>query len=178
LSYQAARGFFVGEDASLPTFLRPQSLAVAKNNSLLRRFSGEGVMPERILAQAASEVCRRKRNQLCSTLLSLWQHSYPESDGLKQTLEHGRSLPRLASELTPSKLEDLSRFFDREAVFERRKRPLMATAKLSRMYAEYFHYPIPFEHRALVELWQMCDTPSCDLERANFQEILGPLDPL
>jgi spermidine synthase len=176
LSHEAARGFFVGENAPLPKFLLPKSVEVGSRNSLLRRLAGNGELPEGILGPAAREACRLNRHEVCATMMALWQLRFPLSTRRETVLAQARKPPAQALELTEPKLSNLIRLFEPDPGFKRRARPLTKTRKLTTMYVDYFHHPAPFERGALRKLWRECDTSRCDQVRGNVEKIVGPID--
>jgi spermidine synthase len=176
LAYEAAHGFFLGENAPLPTFLLPQSVSIGRSNSLLRRFAGERLLSEEILGTTAREACRLNRFDICASMMALWQLHHPDSKQRESVLARARKNPNQALELSDAKLASLMRLFQPDPRFKRMKRPLSRALRLTQEYIDHFHYPLPFERGALRNLWQECDTSHCERARLRAEKIVGPLE--
>ena len=75
LSDMAARGFVIGNDATLPKFLAPESAEIGSRNSLLRRYVGgeKGLLPEEVSEIAVRQMVELQLLSEAVTLLADWR---------------------------------------------------------------------------------------------------------
>jgi len=178
LSHTAARGFFVGESAAMPSFVTPESVSVATQNSLLRRFVGRDLYSDRVLGSVANQACKNHRNDVCSSAIAVWKLHHPVSEKRDALLRRARQKQKMtrANALTDQQIGQLMRLYEPGARFERLTRPLPRARLFSNLYLEHFYYPIPFERDALRSVWRECDTTRCEAPRRDLERIVGPLD--
>lgn len=176
LSHHAAKAFFRGEQGSLPELVRPESVRVGLKNSLLRKLAPGKEIPPVILGVAASENCRFDRGAACATFLARWHYDQPGSSRLTEVLKKMGRNPSVASQLRPDSIEGISTFFGQGPRRANGVRPLPFARKQSSRYLNHFNVVIPFNRRALENVWRACDTPPCERGRKRIESQVGPLD--
>lgn len=178
LSHRAARAFFLGETAAVPRFADPATAKLGFQNSLLRRHSGRErrALTERVLGSAARETCRRRRAAECATLLAKWRRTHPASEQLSELLTELRTEWPETKEIENSNLGGLSRLFGPGQLRKLDDQSALARAlQISTMFADYYHYAIPFDRRILKTAWRLCPSTDCDRAREEIEPWLGNL---
>jgi hypothetical protein len=176
LSHLAAQAFFRGGVGTLPKFMRPESVAIAEKNSLLRRLVGGAPLPPVVLGVAARENCRFDRGAACATFIAKWKDAHPASKSMSAVLAKLRKNPHNSSFLGAESIEGLVAFYTGRVVEAREARPLVFARKQTNRYIRHFNPAIPFDRRSLDEIWRACDTPRCEKARHAFEQRVGPLD--
>src|SRR5262245_30256656 len=179
LSYQAARGFFRGGVATLPPLARSESAAVGARNSLLRRYAGgpDGRLPEPVLADAAAQFCRHDRVRECATFFARWERDYPDSTLLPEALAHARGEAGEPELLSERNLALVGRLYDANGAAPANVvRPLVRANRTTERFLRYYNHAIPFDRRALAEVWNACPNEACAEGRLEVERLLGPLD--
>jgi hypothetical protein len=177
LSYQAARAFFRGRVAKLPRFARPESAAVGKRNSLLRRYAEDdrGRLPEAALADAANEYCRYDRVAECAAFLARWKHDYPDSPRQPEALARARKGVPEPELLADRNLALVSRLYGGVDAVPATDRPLVRANRTTQRFLRYYHHAIPFDRRVVAEVWDECRREACVERRLEAERELGPL---
>jgi predicted membrane-bound spermidine synthase len=179
LSYQAARAFFRGGVATLPSFVDPESAAVGTRNSLLRRHAAnaEGRLPEAALADAVVEYCRYNRIEECAAFLARWSRDYPDSPRLTAALYDARQEVREPELLSERNLALVARLYGgANGAAPGASRPLVRAGRSTQRFLRYYHHAVPFDRRVLAEAWSECRTELCEEKRLEAEQQLGPLD--
>ncbi|HIL00801.1 MAG TPA: hypothetical protein EYG06_01845 [Myxococcales bacterium] len=177
LSHLAAQAFFRGKRGKLPELVRPESVRVGRKNSLLHRLVEGETLPPVVLGVAASENCRFDRGGACAAFIARWMHDHPFSERTAIVLSKLRNNPNVRLELRGDFIESLAVFYDGEK--KRRRKgslSLVTTLNKTRRYLKNFNLIVPFDRRALENIWRACDTPACEEARHTVEETVGPLN--
>ncbi len=174
LSHRAARAFFVGQQADLPSGASPRAAEIGSRNSLLRAWEARhGPVSEPLRARIAREVCSARGPQ-CATLLAVWMHEDPDSEALQQVIAEARADSGVAPHVQPGMLQ---RLVDLYAVPDAKGGtlpPAVATAR-SQLFALYYHHAFPFPRETLRHTWRRCLGDGCRAAREEAEALVGPI---
>jgi hypothetical protein len=174
LSHRAARAFFVGKPARMPSFVTPEAERAAARTSVLQRYLARfgGRVPEKVREQVSFELCRTRRLE-CSALFARWLSEDP-----------GSVEPLLAQ--IPGPLRPPRGLLWKLAAFYQGARPIGAgtqsvedAQKATRMYVDFYYHGTPFARASLARAWRECrrpDAESCAAGRAEAEREIGGLD--
>jgi spermidine synthase len=178
LAHLAARSFFSGRQAKLPSTAGLELARIGADRSLTRRLA-------RIRGGALSEADRRSitlqtclhRPPECATLLAAWRHQRPDSAAradVQARLSQRREVIRLPDEITRS-LEPL---YGAPAPAD--VDPLVIAREASSRFQLFYHHGEPFSRSALSSLWEACLTDprtqaECITRRHHAELLLGDL---
>jgi len=177
LSHMAAQAFFRGKRGGIPELVRPESVEAGHRNSLLHRFVEGDTLPPVVLGVAASENCRFDRGAACAAFIAKWMHDRPFSEKTAMVVSKLKNNPMVRPELRGDFIESLEAFYDGDRGRHRRNSASLAeTLKKTRRYIKNFNLIVPFDRRALENIWRACDTPDCEEARHNVEKTVGPLD--
>jgi spermidine synthase len=178
LSYRAARAFFLGKQAWMPPFASPTHRQTSLQNSLLLRYAESSqVLPERILEEAASEMCRLGRAQQCATLFARWQIDRPGSPRLKAALTAARQGKRtVAQEIGPQQLRALKMLFDGRVPDVPERAIAQQSERLTERFLRYYHHPVPFDRRVIDAAWRRCRGSDCEERQRKAWASYRPSD--
>ena len=154
LSYDAGRGFFVGELAQLPFLGIGRAAQVGTRNSLLRRYLDRfaGNPPDAVWNRLIERACAVSLPQ-CPTLVAAWARGKPRevvNARLAELRSHHRETARL--ELVP-----LLRFFFMEPAADIAGGPPDALMRHVEVFRNRYYHALPFPPGSLVALWKHCD---------------------
>ena len=177
LSYRAAKAFFRGRQAFLPSLASPAHREVSLRNSLLLRYAaGRDVLPEPLLEAAALEMCRLKRSKQCATLFARWQLDRPKSKRLKRALNEARQFHRSARrELTAGKLKQLRMLFDGKVREVPETGLLEQAERLTELFLNHYHHAVPFDRGVIEAVWQRCQGDDCEARQRDAWQRLSSL---
>lgn len=175
LSDTAARAFFRGRSAGIPFTAAPAAARVGASHSLLadlaRRRGGELDAPA--LRVATEALCRGEQPG-CATFLAYWARVEPSSPERDRLLHAYRRVPELARALRPEILERIGALWEEGGSGEDDVTPREALGA-SELFADYYHYAVPFPRAGLARVWDRCRGPGCREARARVEAKLGPL---
>jgi len=164
LSDRAARAFFTGAQAGLPSFAHRRHARVGDRNSLLRRYvrenSGSLTPVERALV--ANQLCRSRPNE-CAVILASWLHEEQSSAEVALRIrEAQRKFGIQGPPLSFPFIRRLSGFFEADASSLSPPTPEVALSE-AQLFAQYYFSGVPFHRGYLVRLFERC---AIDEERA------------
>ncbi len=177
LSHRAARAFYRGEQAELPTGAHADAASVGGRSSVLRRYleglNGAGTPPEDALYDRIAEgAC--VMGPSCASVLARWAVDHPDSELRTKRLARLRR----GSDWADEHLGD-----DRLAVLAELHRGRAPDAGLSpaeaglrtRLFGEYYHHAFPFPRESLAQTWDAClpAGPRCERGRQAAVRQLG-----
>jgi hypothetical protein len=164
LSYRAARAFFLGKQSWMPPFATPAHRETSLRNSLLLRYAeSTDVLPERVLDEAAREMCRLGRTQQCATLFARWQLDRPGSPRLKAALAAARKDNRKAGrEIGQRQLRALQMLFNGRIPDVPEPAQAQQAERLTERFLRYYHHPVPFDRRVIDAAWRRCSGGDCE----------------
>jgi hypothetical protein len=181
LSDRAARAFFAGGHARLPSFAHLRDALAGERNSLLRRYvrEKEGGLTSKDRAQLAGQLCQSRPNG-CAVVLAEWLRHEPRSPALARRIRNAQQ--RFGSQRPPLStafLRRLSRFFAADASGLRRATPELAGQE-TQLFARYYFSGVPFHRGYLAGLFSRCATDEknaqrCRKERQKAELQLGAL---
>jgi hypothetical protein len=154
LSYEAGRGFFVGDPARLPILCAGRAARVGAQSSLLRRYLSrfEGEPPDAVWTAMIDRACSVGLAS-CPTLVAAWsQTRSPEA--LQQRLADLRSRFGRGARLD---LVPLMRFFYAAPGSEMNAGPPEDIAGSLSAYFQRYVHAMPFPRSSVVALWQHCE---------------------
>jgi hypothetical protein len=174
------RAFFRGGAAArVDPFVGESHQKVSVQNSLLRRYAeGAEVLPEEFFELAAQELCRFKRMRDCASFVARWSVEHPDSDRWSAALSGLRKGTRARTPaLGPHLLEKLHAFYGGRFIpGEDAAPPHVEARRATDFYLNYYNHIVPFDRRAINDVWDRCDGEECDAERARAAELLWGLD--
>ena len=176
LSYRAARAFFRGQGASMPSLVSPEHQSVSRRNSLLGRLAGNGDrIPEDILEDAARETCRFRVLE-CATLFARWEHDYPDSKRRDSAMiELRREHSNAKTALTKQKVVAARMLYDGKVPAKLVESPQQARS-LTERYLTFYHHAVPFDRRVVEAAWRRCRGEGCPEGRREAAERLDSGD--
>ena len=178
LSHQAARAFFLGKEARLPATVSLEPARVGASNSLFQRYARflGGRFPDGERAAFVREICRH-RPPACLTHLAAWRSDSPRSREYLRAFREAR--PEIEQLLVPGLAEQLGGLFatDREESQEALR--VAAVEKITQNFVRFYLHAVPFERRALDEVWKHCRDAqggqTCARRRGAVEARLGSL---
>jgi predicted membrane-bound spermidine synthase len=180
LSERAARAFFIGETARLPKYALPESARVGAENSLVRRYFALHGNPESLLDDVTRETCGLGRRGECAALFAAWRREHPGSSLLSSALADFRRAYTGDGVLFDPNLDRIAALFDGAQPAPAAtpdERPLARAQRVSSDYVTYYHHAMPFDRRALSQVWGLCTNPACREPRRQVEAELGALGP-
>jgi len=180
LSERAARAFFLGETARLPKYALPESSRVGAENSLVRRYLALHGNAESVLDDVTRETCGLDRRVECAALFAAWRREHPGSPLLATALADIRHAYTGDGVLFDPNLDRIGALFDGRQpppAAGPDERPLARARRVSNDYALYYHHAVPFDRRALTQVWSLCTNPACKEPRREVEAELGALGP-
>jgi hypothetical protein len=180
LSDLAARAFFFGAPVtSVDPYMSENHQKVSVSNSLLRRYAGGAeVLPEEIFEIAAREACRFKRERDCASFVARWSVDHPKSALRRAAVPALRKTVRPRSpSLSTAQLARLHALHSGRVIpSEDAPTPLVEARRATDLFLKHYHHVVPFDRRALEEVWGRCGSEDCEAERARAEELLWGLD--
>ncbi|MCP3983752.1 MAG: hypothetical protein GY723_05150 [bacterium] len=180
LSDQAARAFFRGREASLPSFTSLGSARLGAGRSLLRRNlpPAGGPAREAALAEASAHAVEMVRPLEAAALLSAWSHEYPDSAAAGQAV--ARYGPSLEKQGKVEGLLDKLRTLHGDPASASSGNSLARARETTLLFERYYHHAVPFSRHALEIAWRSCaaagrDADRCAREAHALVQRLGPL---
>jgi len=154
LGYRAARAFFAGQEAPLPSTAQAVVAARGARNSLVRRYIAwrRNRLPEAARERIVRETCTHQ-GAACVALLAHWIHEVPHS-ALRDHLVRAIRTHPIISKRTPLELvEPLVRLYGDTGTG-----PVSVEEALraNELFARYYHHAVPFSRAALEAIWQRC----------------------
>jgi hypothetical protein len=179
LSDLAARAFFAGNSARLPKLLTREAEEVGSQNALLRRYvrEGDGLPQEEISETAVRVTCGLEFTEECATLLAYWRRANPKSERREALLRGGlRSGTARANQLSNGKLATIEALFGGRPLKDRQGLSSLLRAKrVSTLYADHYHHPVPFDRGVLRAVWGNCAAEGCQEAKRQVEERLGKI---
>src|SRR5262249_16100338 len=176
LSDRAARAFFRGEAATLPSAIDPESREIGAANSLLRRYAGVAArepLPEDVLEPALIESCRLSRTSMCTALAASWLHDYPYSER-RPPLDACLRQMESSSPVPLPELARISLLFDTGAAASGDDGiPYRRVAGATNRFRSFYHYAVPFSTDRLEFLWDHCNGNACQEAGRSAARQLG-----
>jgi predicted membrane-bound spermidine synthase len=173
LSDRAARAFFRGRHAWLPSYVSPAHQRVSASNSLLLRFSGRGPLPEEVLEAAARENCRFDRREECATFFARWSIDHPGSKRLEETLSEMRKQGGGRNPyLSPQGLARLRALYAGRIRVVDDEASLSVAEQLTNRFLRHYHHAVPFDRNVLEVAWSRCRGDRCEERRQKAEERL------
>ncbi len=176
----AARSFFFGSrSARVGPFSSTRHQAASMRNSLLRRYAGGAeVLPEAIFEVATHEICRFQRARDCATFVARWSVEHPDSDLWRATLS---SLRKTAHPMDPHlaayRLERLRALHRGGSMAEGDAVPAHVEAlRVTGLFLNHYNHVVPFDRRAVEEVWNRCGDAACEAEREEVAPLLWGFD--
>jgi len=180
LSDLAARAFFFGSPMTrVDPYTSENHQKVSVSNSLLRRYAGGAeVLSEELFAIAAREFCRFKRVRDCANVVARWSVDHPKSDLRRATLPALRKATRPNNQsLGTAQLERLRAFHSGRFIpGEDAAPPLVEAQRQTNLFLNHYNHVVPFDRRAVEEVWGRCGGEDCEVERARAEKLLWGLD--
>jgi len=175
LSDVAARAFFRGGRASLPSAAGLEPARVGAERSLLARYlAGGGSDDEDFWDTLATESCEFPPS--CATVLARWQHEWPASERLRERIDQERRRgPEMSEELEASRLERLADLYGDGSDLTALPVSPAAVRETSELFARHFDPALPFRREALARLVASCRGDTCEREQIRAEWILGAL---
>jgi len=181
LSDRAARAFFAGGYAGLPSFARLGQARAAERSSLLRRYVRDrgGSLTSRERARLADQLCRSRPDE-CAVVLAQWLHEERGSGELAKRIREAQGrFGMQGPPLSQPFIGELSRFFQANADALPRVTPWIA-GRETRIFAQYYFPGVPFARGYLAQLFGRCvpderSASSCQEEREKARRQLGAL---
>jgi SAM-dependent methyltransferase len=163
LGYRAARAFFAGQEAPLPSSAQATAAAGGARSSLVRRYVAwrGNRLPESARERIVRETCTHQ-GAACVALLAHWTHEIPQS-ALRDRLVLSIRRHPIASKKTPLELvEPLSLLYGNSGTG-----PVSVEEALraSELFAGYYHHAAPFSRQALAAIWRRCVSDPAQRER-------------
>jgi spermidine synthase len=182
LSHGAARAFFAGKQARLPTSGRAGAAELGAQRSLVRHYEhqlGRGLSEDET-RDLVIETCRHRATE-CLTLLAWWARERPGSARRARALEAIR-LGGVGDRDGPLMLHRLDRvqaLYD-PTPFESRVDPLLEAKRATDLFYIHHHHAAPFPRAHLETVWRRCASvpereAECGQARALAESHLGPL---
>ena len=167
LSDRAARAFFSGGAADLPSIAHRAAVRIGERNSLLRRYTRArgGALSAADLAQIANNLCLSRPDE-CAVALARWLHDEPRSPGLRRQLAAARQLMGTRGPLAPTVLRGLAQLFASAG----RNAPVPsvdATRRAAQAYSQYYYAGIPFERASLDDILERCARDPANADRCK-----------
>jgi spermidine synthase len=163
LGYRAARAFFAGQEASLPSTAQPAAVARGARSSLVRRYIAwrRNRLPEAARERIVRETCTHQ-GAACVALLAQWTHEVPHS-ALRDRLVLAMRRHPIISKRTPLELvEPLSHLF---ADTGTGPVSIEEAIRASELFARHYHHAAPFSGEALAAIWRRCISDPVQRER-------------
>ena len=180
LSDLAARAFFAGNDAKLPKLLTREAEEVGSQNSLLRRYAGygNGALREEILEIAVRATCDLGLVEKCATLVAYWRRTNPKSERRSSMLSGGlRSGVGRANPLSDGTLATIGALFGGRPLKDLQgPSSLLRAKRVSALYANHYHHPVPFDRKVLRDVWGNCSAEGCREAKQQFEKQLGKIN--
>jgi hypothetical protein len=182
LSDRAARAFFTGSLAELPSFAHLRAARIGERNSLLRRWVRDtgGALSADDRARMADQLCRSRQDE-CAVVLARWLHDEPDSAEVVERIRDAQKLFGVQGPpLSLPFLRQLSRFFETGARRPSRPTP-QAAARQTQLFSRYYYPGVPFHRPYLAGLFERCaldpeKAPRCLEERQKAARQLGALE--
>lgn len=179
LSDRAARAFFAGGRAELPSFARLRDARASEKHSLLRRYMREngGALPPQERALLTDQLCRSRLNE-CAVAMAAWLHHDRSSPALHKRIGEVRKHFRTQGPpLSGPFLRRISGFFGVEGADLPPATPQVARQE-AQIFARYYFPGMPFDRRYLTRLFDRCaidldSVPRCLEERQKAERRLG-----
>ena len=171
LSFEAGRGFFIGEASALPFTGHGAAAEIGAQNSLLVRYLARfgGAVPERIWEEMASRACSLRLPD-CHALTAAWSRAAPDSPNL------ATFVTRVTRNQGPMYLGRLRRFLDPTPLAPAADRRIAAAnaLEMTRLYTENYAHCAPFAPEVLLDIWRNCggDRELCERGANAAQRLL------
>ena len=178
LSDWAARSFFSGGMARIVPYSSERQQKASVQNSLLRRYGGEGeALSEEIYDAATYETCRFNSTQGCATYFARWGLEYPNSVRRREALAEwrGRGAQR-RQHLTRDRLDELRSLYDGRVAVSAGGLTSGDIRLLTSRFIDYYVYALPFARGALASIWERCRGAGCQEARAYLADFLWDVD--
>jgi hypothetical protein len=163
LGYRAARAFFAGQEAPLPSTAQPTVAARGARSSLVRRYIAwrRNRMPKDTRERIVRETCTHQ-GAACVALLAHWTHEVPHSALRDQLVLAIRHHPIISKRTPLEVVEPLSRLYADTGTG-----PVSVEEALraSELFARHYHHAAPFSHEALAAIWQRYISDPAQRER-------------
>jgi hypothetical protein len=162
LSYQAARGFFMGSNSILPTTNDNRAAAAGAKHSLIRRFLAS--LPAERRAAAREKIGRKLCTVVtpaCLTFMAGWKHDFPddiEHETLFQELRQDALLENRKEEmahLNSVALQRLGSLFDSSG-FPYLPVSYKNAERILSLFNNFYSHAAPFNALSLQSLWERC----------------------
>jgi spermidine synthase len=178
LSYRAARAFFLGRRAWLPSLASPAQRQLSLRNSLLHRYAAGGdVLPERVLDAATHELCRFRRTEECATLFARWQLDRPGSPRLERALIKARRTNRASRQaLAPGALRKLRMLYEGKVPDVEERALVRQAEQLTKTFLLHYHHAAPFDRRTIEAAWRRCRGDDCEERQREAWARMSNLD--
>jgi hypothetical protein len=154
LGHSAARAFFAGREAALPSTASSEAAALGASRSLARRYLARATRRERTRAHAriVRETCTHQ-GAACVAWLAEWRHQKADPGARERIVRSIQKHP-IISKRTPLELiEPLTRLYGEAAD---PADPVAAAAEATERFARYYHHAVPFSRKALQQIWRRC----------------------
>jgi len=176
LNHQAARAFFAGAIAGLPSTAHLDPARVGARNSLVQKLALRhgGRLPESTWEAITDQACRTRANE-CAALLARWRYEQPVSEA--RTALEKRAQKLFPGHTTDALLDELADFYTADTAMTRSKLTLAEVQRTTRHFENYYTHAAPFRRDRLLAAWQSCQAfdMQCTLAKAQVEERLGRL---
>ena len=177
LGARAARAFFGGGVAQLPSTHGADAARIGAERSLLRRLAlrSDGRLSDAARESAVREVCRY-RSIPCAAWLAAWRAEDPRSAALASVMASGKALSALSPALAPKSQAILAQLLGTT--------PFPPSVSLddarfaSMAYARYYTHAEPIPPGPLLEAWARCSDGGgggCREGLTSLQQELGAI---
>jgi hypothetical protein len=179
LATLAARAFFAGGEADLPSTAGAAAAAVGERSSLVRRLVARrgGRLRPGEREHLVRETCKHRPSQ-CVALLAEWGRDEPDSGRREAVLGWIRRNPILSRTTPLDLLEPLAELH--AAGGDTGPLPVEGVRRAAELFERHYHHAAPFPRSALERLWRRCEadaaqTHRCAEARAELEgSRLGP----
>jgi len=173
LSDLAARAFFQGKLARMPSPAPEPAASVARSHSLLQRWLAENRdrVDDRVRREIVDQVCSSRSSE-CVSALAWWQSESPDAPELARLVAAATRNP-MFRESRLDHLEHTRQLFGEDGA---RGRVSYDDAQLATTIFEVSYFaPLPFHSDALRSIWMRCQEPAdrCEQGRREFEERFG-----
>lgn len=176
LNHRAARAFFAGATAELPSTAHLDPARVGARNSLLRQFAARhgDRLPEAAWESIADQACRTRARE-CAALLARWRYEQPDS-AARIAIE-ARARARFPDRASEALLDQLAALHGTGGVSTRARSTPAEAQLVTERFEDYYTHAVPFRRAQLLAAWRSCQSYglTCTLNAARIEERLGRL---
>jgi hypothetical protein len=172
LSHTAARAFFSGGEASLPTLAGAMTGADPAPRGLL---AGAGALDESALARVVVQVCANGRQAECPTWHAYYELRFPDSALRQRVWLETRAVVAQGPGAARTLVERVGALLRGETPEFPNTKRVEAARLATVLYARHFVHAIPFPRAGLRRAWSRCEQGPTALACLDARRAAEPM---